>query len=72
MIPINTRLMHDRHSVVKVYNASQFKGGIPVVILAANNADTPMRYQVIRRLSSVIFSTLEEAQNYCRRNGWVK
>ena len=45
---------------------------IPVYIMAAVDADNPMRYQVRRMNSAIQFATYREAQDYCKQRGWVK
>jgi len=44
-------------------------GDTPVFLLAAIEADNPMRYQVRRQSAAVQFATYREAQDYCRKQG---
>ena len=45
--------------------------GILVYIRAAKDAEAERRWQVARLNSTVLFSTLCEARDYCRQFGWA-
>ena len=67
----NGREIIGKYEVVRTFNDCP-GAGVPVVILAAIDADNPMRYQVRRRSTTIQFGTLKEVLGYCRKNGWIK
>ena len=64
------RERYGEYEIIRAINTRR-PGAIPVLLLAAVEADNPMRYQVRRLSTTVQFATYREAQDYCRERGWA-
>lgn len=72
MPKLDAREVYGDYEVIRTINTDRPGMGVPVIILAALDADNPMLYQVRRKSTVIQFATYREMQDYCKRYGWME